>query len=94
MTNPTPTISDRALALEAGIVNELIKGMQTLLELQAATQPTSVPDLRAALHGAAELELQLRLGPHPYLRLVTLGADGGEDVLMRRIEMALPRPTN
>ncbi len=86
---PEPT-TDRALALEATAAQALMAAAEVLVGLQGGTQPDAVPELRAALAGAAEIEIQLRFGPHPHLRLVTIGADGGEDVLLRRLDLALP----
>ncbi len=91
MTNefPEPT-TERALALEATTVATLMRAAETLLGLQGGTQPGAVPELRAALAGAAEIELQLRFGPHPHLRLVTIDSTGAEVVLLRAIDLALP----
>lgn len=85
MTTP----HDHALDLEARTVQSLMDAATLLLNLQVRTQPQAAADIRQRIRNAAELELQVRLGPHPSLRLVCIGGDGAETALIRALDLQL-----
>ena len=77
----------RALELESTVADRLMEAMALLVRLQPAIQPDAAGRIAAAMK-AGEVELQVRVGPHPSVRLVTIDAAGGESVLLRRLELA------
>jgi hypothetical protein len=79
----TPTPDD----VEAGVVAALMKAAHMFIAVQGAAQPHAVPTLRAALRDAAEVELQIRLGAFPSVRLVTIDAGGEEEYLLRGVDL-------
>lgn len=87
MTRTAPELEDQAAFA-------LLETARMLLQLQAHTQPDGSPELRAALSNAAEIRAEAVLGPFPHVRIVTVGADGEDLVLLRRFDFAQRPPVN
>ncbi len=78
----------RALEAENGFALALMRGASELLALQALTQPEDVPALRAHVREATEIRVELIFGLHPHIRIVTVDSEGGDAVLLRRLDFA------
>lgn len=71
MTN-TPT------AVETAAARAMLRAARVLIEAQVTTQPENAAAIRQALRENVEIEVQLRLGPLPSARVVTVDAAGEE----------------
>lgn len=81
----------RALEIEAGVANLLMRTAQELLAVQGMTQREDVPTISAHLTSAAELRVEIVFGPHPHIRVVTVDTQGEDVALLRRLDLALPQ---
>lgn len=83
-------MEDRVLALEVQVANRLMDAAKLLLEMQSHTQPGSVLALQTAMHDACEIRFEITIGAYPYIRILTVDADGEDSVLLRRLELKQP----
>jgi len=78
---------ERALSAENGTAEVLIRAAQQLIRLQTAIQPDALAALATATHDAAEIRVEITLGPWPMIRAVTIDDEGEEACLIRRLEL-------
>lgn len=64
--------------VEIAAAASMIAAARILIEAQMTTQPAHAAAIRAALRENVEIEAQLRIGPLPSVRIVTVNADGEE----------------
>lgn len=82
----------RAQELEAAVADRLMEAMALLVRLQPAIQPDAAGRIAAAMK-AGEVELQVRVGLAPHIRLVTIDGAGSETLLLRRLDLVPAGPS-
>lgn len=87
-SDPQP-LAERINELEGAVAQTLMRAAESWLGMQGMAQPAAVASLATALHDAYEVRVELVIGPHRHMRILTVDAEGNDNTLIRRLDLQM-----